>query len=122
MRRRRARPAVSLDEPHGEENQPIDVPDAAPAPHERMERKELAEAMQDALSQLPPDQRLAIVLADVQGWDYSEIAVATGCSLGTVKSRISRGRRKLRVMLRARGELLPSRLRQVSERQNDAVV
>jgi RNA polymerase sigma-70 factor (ECF subfamily) len=111
MRRRRSRPAVSLDEPHDEENQPIDVPDTAPVPHERLERKELAEALQDALSRLTADQRLAIVLADVQGLDYSEIAVAMDCSLGTVKSRISRGRQQLRIILRARGELLPSRLR-----------
>lgn len=112
MRRRRSRPAVSLDEPHGEENQPIDVADTAPVPAEHLERKELAEALQDALSRLPADQRLAIVLADVQGLDYSEIAVAMDCSLGTVKSRISRGRQRLRIILRARGELLPSRLRQ----------
>ncbi len=112
MRRRRSRPAVSLDEPHGEEHQTIDVPDTAPVPHEHLERKELAEALQDALSRLPGDQRLAIVLADVHGLDYSEIAVAMDCSLGTVKSRISRGRQQLRIILRARGELLPSRLRQ----------
>ncbi len=112
MRRRRSRPAVSLDEPHGEEGQPIDVADSAPVPAEHLERKELAEALQAALSRLPADQRLAIVLADVQGLDYSEIAVAMDCSLGTVKSRISRGRQQLRIILRACGELLPSRLRQ----------
>ena len=112
MRRRRARPADSLDEPHGEDDRPVDVPDTAPVPDEHMERKELAQALQEALSRLPADQRLAIVLADVQGLDYSEIAVAMDCSLGTVKSRISRGRLQLRIILRARGELLPSRLRQ----------
>jgi len=85
---------------------------AQPVPDEHMERKELAQALQEALSRLPADQRLAIVLADVQGLDYSEIAVAMDCSLGTVKSRISRGRLQLRIILRARGELLPSRLRQ----------
>jgi RNA polymerase sigma-70 factor (ECF subfamily) len=122
MRRRRARPVVSLDERHGEDERPIDVPDAAPVPEEHAERKELAEALLEALARLPGDQRLAIVLADVHGLDYSEIAVTMECSLGTVKSRISRGRRQLRVLLRARGELLPSHLRQVSEGQNDAVV
>ncbi|HET9476007.1 MAG TPA: sigma-70 family RNA polymerase sigma factor [Dehalococcoidia bacterium] len=121
MRRRRARPAVSLDEPHGTDERRLDVLDSAPAPHERAEHRELAEMLQDALSRLPPDQRLAIVLADVQGLDYSEVAAVTACSLGTVKSRISRGRRQLRVILRERGELLPSHLRQVSEGQNDVV-
>jgi RNA polymerase sigma-70 factor (ECF subfamily) len=121
MRRRRARPALSLDEPRGEERQTLDAPDPSPAPEERAERRELAEVIQAALSRLPPDQRLAIVLADVHGLDYAEIAVAMECSLGTVKSRISRGRRQLRAILRESGELLPSRLRQVSEGQNDAV-
>ena len=87
-----------------------------------MERVELGAVLREALAGLPPDQRLAIVLADVQGFDYSEIAVTMECSLGTVKSRISRGRAQLRVILQARGELLPSRLRQASEGQNDVVV
>jgi RNA polymerase sigma-70 factor (ECF subfamily) len=122
MRRRRARPALSLDEPRGEEQQTIDVAGHDPTPDEHLERVELAAVLQEALAGLPPDQRLAIVLADVQGFDYSEIAVAMECSLGTVKSRISRGRAQLRVILQARGELLPSRLRQASEGQNDVVV
>lgn len=122
MRRRRARPAVSLDEPGGEEGRTLEVADSAPVPDEEVERNELAEALRDALSRLPPDQRLAIVLADVHGLDYSEVAAVMSCSLGTVKSRISRGRRQLRAVLRARGELLPTRFRQVSEGQNDAVV
>ncbi len=122
MRKRRARPALSLDEPRGEERQTIDVAGHDPTPDEHLERVELAAVLQEALAGLPPDQRLAIVLADVQGFDYSEIAVAMECSLGTVKSRISRGRAQLRVILQARGELLPSRLRQVSEGQNDVVV
>lgn len=121
MRRRRARPAVSLDRPMREEERRIDVPDDAPAPHEHAERRELAEALQDALACLAPEQRLAIILADVHGLDYSEVAVVMNCSLGTVKSRISRGRQQLRVILRASGELLPTRLRQVSEGQNDVV-
>jgi len=121
MRRRRARPAVSLDRPMGEEERRIDVPDDAPTPHEHAERRELADALQDALSCLAPEQRLAIILADVHGLDYSEVAMVMNCSLGTVKSRISRGRQQLRVILRVSGELLPARRRQVSEGQNDAV-
>lgn len=122
MRRRRARPALSLDEPRGEEQQTIDVAGHDPTPDEHLEQVELAAVLQEALAGLPPDQRLAIVLADVQGFDYSEIAVTMECSLGTVKSRISRGRAQLRAILQARGELLPSRLRQASEGQNDVVV
>jgi len=122
MRRRRSRPAVSLDQPRGEGEGMLDVPGGAATLEEHVERLELAEALQEALLQLPAEQRLAIVLADVQGLDYSEIAEAMSCSLGTVKSRISRGRAQLRGLLRERRELLPSRLRQVSEGQNDVVV
>ena len=49
-----------------------------------------------ALASITPDQRYAIVLFDVEGYDYAEIAELTGVSLGTVKSRIHRGRLALR--------------------------
>lgn len=122
MRRRRSRPALSLDRPRGEDEQPLDVPNPGPTLDEHIQQLELAGALQQALLHLPEEQRLAIVLADVHGLDYSEIAGIMACSLGTVKSRISRGRQHLRAVLRAQGELLPSRLRQVGEGQNDVVV
>ncbi|HSP55874.1 MAG TPA: sigma-70 family RNA polymerase sigma factor [Dehalococcoidia bacterium] len=121
LRRRRGRPAVSLNQPLTVTGQTLDVAGADPTPDELMERAELGELLQRVLSELPADQRLAIVLADVHGLDYSEIAVAMDCSLGTVKSRINRGRQRLRQALRESGELLPGRLRQVGEGQNDAV-
>jgi RNA polymerase sigma-70 factor (ECF subfamily) len=68
-----------------------------------------------SLASLPPDQRLSVILRDVQGLAYEEVAEATGASLGTVKSRISRGRAALRDFLQTRGELLPSRFRPSSE-------
>jgi RNA polymerase sigma-70 factor (ECF subfamily) len=58
-----------------------------------------------ALSLITDDQRAAIVLYDVEGYDYAEIAEMTGVSLGTVKSRIHRGRLALRDRLEARMEL-----------------
>ncbi len=76
---------------------------------------ELAGRLREGLASLPPDQRLAVILRDVQGLAYEEVAEATGTSLGTVKSRISRGRAALRDFLLARGELLPSRFRPSSE-------
>jgi RNA polymerase sigma-70 factor (ECF subfamily) len=60
---------------------------------------------------LPLDQRVAVVLCDVQGLSYEEIGEALGISLGTVKSRISRGRARLRHILLEREELLPRRFR-----------
>ena len=116
MRRKRSRPAVSLDEPHGEDERGIDVPAAGLSPEERAEQQELGALIQRALSQLHPDQRIAVILCDVQGMDYAEIAEVLGISLGTVKSRIFRGRAQMRaLLLESGGELLPSRLRQVSE-------
>ena len=56
-------------------------------------------ALQAALASITPDQRYAIVLFDVEGYDYQEIAELTGVSLGTVKSRIHRGRLALRDLL-----------------------
>ncbi len=58
-----------------------------------------------ALARITDDQRTAIVLFDVQGYDYAEIATMTGVSLGTVKSRIHRGRLSLRDLLEDRLEL-----------------
>ena len=114
-RRRRARPSVSLDAPRGEDRQPLDVPNPGPTLDEHIEQLELGGALQMALAGLPKDQRLAIVLCDVHGLDYSEIAAAMNVSLGTVKSRISRARSRLRALLIAQGELIPARFRQSSE-------
>jgi RNA polymerase sigma factor (sigma-70 family) len=111
LRRRRARPQVTLDSP-GEGDRPaLDLPSADEPMEQRAERGELAAAIRDGLATLPPDQRLAVILRDVQGLSYEEVARATGASQGTVKSRIARGRAALRDYLRARGELLPSRFR-----------
>lgn len=115
LRRRRARPAASLDQPRGESGRAWDIENPGPALEEIAETAELGRAIQEALRVLPTDQRLAIVLCDVQGLDYAEIAQVMGVSLGTVKSRINRARSRLRALLLSRGELLPSRFRQTSE-------
>ncbi|MFQ5474019.1 MAG: RNA polymerase sigma factor [Dehalococcoidia bacterium] len=112
LRRQRSRPSRSLDEPAGDNERTIDVPDTAPTPDESAENLELRDALGGAISGLPPDQRLTIILRDVQGLEYEEIAVATNTNLGTVKSRINRARSRLREALLAKRELLPSRLRQ----------
>ena len=69
---------------------------------------ERGKALAAALRAIADDQRTAIVLYDVEGYDYSEIAAMTGVSLGTVKSRIHRGRLALRVILAERMELFRS--------------
>ena len=115
MRRRKSRAASSLDEPHGEDDRRIDIPAAGPSMEEHAENTELQAALTAALARLPDEQRLAIILCDVQGFDYAEIARVTRSSLGTVKSRINRGRARLRSILLERAELLPSRFRQTGE-------
>jgi RNA polymerase sigma factor (sigma-70 family) len=69
--------------------------------------QELVGELQAGLLELPVDQRTALVLCDVQGLSYDEISGIMATSVGTVRSRISRGRAKMRDYLTARGELLP---------------
>jgi RNA polymerase sigma-70 factor (ECF subfamily) len=74
-------------------------------------RRELARELAQAIQSLPEDQRIAVILSDVQGLSYEEIVDITQTSLGTVKSRISRGRLKVREYLQKKRELLPEDLR-----------
>ena len=62
-------------------------------------QKQLAARLQDALDHLPFDQRTAIVLREVDGLSYDEIAFSLGVTLGTVKSRLTRARQALRTVL-----------------------
>lgn len=101
LRRRRRRPAVSLDAPAPHDDPPHDLADAAAGPEELLLRGEQAASIQAALLRLPDDQRLAVVMCDIQGYSYIEIAEAMRSSIGTVKSRIARGREKLRAKLLA---------------------
>jgi RNA polymerase sigma-70 factor (ECF subfamily) len=80
-------------------------------PEEYALRQELGSIIQRGLSTLPPEQRIALVLSDIQGLSYEEIAEVMGTNLGTVKSRLNRGRANLRDYLLAQGELLPPRYR-----------
>ncbi len=115
LRRRRSRPQIPLEAPADDDRPRAELPASDEPLEQRAERLELARCLQEGLASLPPDQRLAVILRDVQGLAYEEVAEATGASLGTVKSRISRGRAAMRDFLLARGELLPSRFRPSSE-------
>ncbi|MCH7719726.1 MAG: sigma-70 family RNA polymerase sigma factor [Planctomycetes bacterium] len=117
LRSRRARPTVPLDptpvdeEETGRTLSALDLPSTMESPEDHAERGALNRAIQDCLNSLPHEHRLAAVLVDVQGMSYEEASVAMDCNLGTVKSRVSRGRRGLRDCLQKAGELLPSRFR-----------
>ncbi len=79
-------------------------------------RAELQSLIQAGLEYLPLEQRLAVILSDIQGLSYEEIATATDTTLGTVKSRIARGRAQLRDYLRRHAELLPRSYRLKEEK------
>ena len=92
LRQRQRHPTEALaDEPL--------VADPAPGPAESAASFETIALLEGAIRQLPPDQRLCVVLIDVQGLDYGEAAQAIGANLGTVKSRLSRARAALRELL-----------------------
>ncbi|MDQ2887881.1 MAG: sigma-70 family RNA polymerase sigma factor [Chloroflexota bacterium] len=80
-------------------------------PEEMLLTQELQSAIQQGLEQLPLDQRVAVVLCDIEGLSYEEIADSTQTSIGTVRSRISRGRSRLRAYLNQHAELLPRNYR-----------
>ena len=87
------------------------VMDPGERPEERVERHELSQIIQRGLATLPTEQRAIVVLSDIQGMSYEEVAQATALALGTVKSRLNRGRKKLRDYLKRNQELLPVRYR-----------
>lgn len=100
--RRRFRSAqVSLDE-HVQTHGELSANGRETAPDFALGRKELASQLKMALLQLPFDQRSAIVLREVDGLSYEEIAFSQGVAVGTVKSRLARARELLRAELRER--------------------
>ena len=109
LRRRKRRPATSLDEMLGDQegDMEFDVPSADDGPEAVMQRREMIDLIQTGITTLPDDQRITLVLSDVQSMSYEEIAEMTHTNVGTVKSRLSRGRARLREYLQAHGELLP---------------
>jgi len=99
----RRQAAVSLDD----EDVNLDIPASIPSPQEEAERRELGEQIEAGLRALSPEYRVVLVLREVHQLRYEEIAGALGLDLGTVKSRISRGRKRLRAFLLERGNFSP---------------
>jgi RNA polymerase sigma-70 factor, ECF subfamily len=97
-RRRHRADQVSLDQHIATHGELLSSGDSKP---DRMfAQKELAELLQRALDHLPFDQRTAIVLREIDGLSYEEIAFSLGVAVGTVKSRLTRARQALRLELR----------------------
>jgi RNA polymerase sigma-70 factor (ECF subfamily) len=97
-RRRRQGDQVSLDE-HVRARGERAFPDAGLAPDRLLDQKETADRVWRALEQLPFEQRTAIVLREIDGLSYEEIAFSLGVAGGTVKSRLARAREALRAQL-----------------------
>lgn len=95
FRRRHRADQVSLDAHqavHGE----LPHPEDTASPDRALARKQLAERLRAALEHLPFDQRTVIVLREIDGLSYDEIAYSSGVAVGTVKSRLTRARQALR--------------------------
>jgi RNA polymerase sigma-70 factor (ECF subfamily) len=96
------RPAGSLDAELVEsEPQWSSQTEVAEHPDQHADRRELSAFLERALGELPDDQRMAIILSDLQGHSYDEIAAITDVAIGTVKSRIFRARARLRELILA---------------------
>ena len=101
LRRRKVRQATSLDAL-------LDAgwaPSGGESPEGHAMQQDRRRALEGAIHALPEDMRAAIVLRDIQGYSYDEIADILSVNVGTIKSRISRGREKLREILSEHTEL-----------------
>ena len=102
LRRRKNRPGTSLDDLLETGWSPVDEGET---PERHTLRREMRRALLECIRELPEDMRAAVVLRDVQGYSYDEIAGMLETNVGTIKSRISRARERLREKISARPEL-----------------
>ena len=114
LRRKKRRPTTPL-EPDTDDGEEMDSPrwlaDPNMTPDQQSEADELEHAIQHCLNNLPLEFKTVVVMADVQGMDYTEVASAVRVPLGTVKSRLARARLRLRECLQGFEELLPASFR-----------
>jgi RNA polymerase sigma-70 factor, ECF subfamily len=114
LRRKKRRPTTPL-EPDDADGEDMDSPrwlaDPALTPEQSAEAFELEHAIQHCLDNLPLEFKTVVVMADLQGLDYTEVASAVHAPLGTIKSRLARARLRLRECLQGFAELLPAQMR-----------
>ena len=101
-KRRQTEKLVSLEDP-GEDGRPLELPDVSGDPQLLLERAEGRQAVLECLDRLPREQKLILVLRDVNGLSYEEIGETMNLELGTVKSRIFRARARLANLLAEKG-------------------
>lgn len=112
LRRQKRRPTTGLDDlPGGDSDDGAPLPSHQPTPEHVMMETELQKAIQECIRSLGRDQQAVLVLCDVQGMSYQEVADSVNTNLGTVKSRLSRARVAVRECLQGVAELLPPEYR-----------
>ena len=111
LRAAKRKPTNSLDDELAKGGHNPRFRDRSEGPGRYVERKELNQIIQWSINQLNENHRAVIVLIDVQGLSYEEAAAVLGVSLGTIKSRLSRARTRLRDILQEHQELLPPQYR-----------
>jgi len=108
LRVRQRRPSTPIDDLVEDDEHSTIVEDPAEGPEDRVQRMEMGGVIQAALATLPAEQRTVLVLSDIEGLSYEEIAEVTLVSPGTVKSRLGRARTKVRDYVLACGGGLPA--------------
>jgi RNA polymerase sigma-70 factor (ECF subfamily) len=108
IRKRKNRKVISLDENIVYEGNEIkrQLKDEEPGPEIKAESNEIKKAVKESINELPEDYKTVIILRDIQGFSYEEIARIISCPEGTVKSRINRARQALKKILEHKRELL----------------
>lgn len=115
LRHRRRRPAVSWDDFEGwDEDANPHLVDHGELPEESVQRGELGALLDRAMATLPQDQRIVLMLIGRLEYSYEEVAEVLNMRLGTVKSRLSRARARMREALLAEQELLPGRYQEMA--------
>ena len=114
LRRQKRRPTTPL-EPDTDDGEEMDSPrwlaDPNMTPDQKAEADEVEHAIQHCLDNLPLEFKTVVVMADIQGMDYTEVAMSIRVPLGIIKSRLARARLRLRECLQGFEELLPASYR-----------
>ena len=118
-RRKKQGSSLSLDD----EELFLDAVDPVPRPQDAVEHREAQKLLQEGLSALPEEYRKVLILREIEGLSYTEIAESASLELGTVKSRISRGRVLLRNFLSGSGnffEIASSKVTECNQKEMSA--